>query len=123
MTAVSLSQVQRKQSGVDADTLEKQLSLQSLVIETGKLPGGDAQRRHFLRVRDTNSAEIALYWEQPPDQRVTTPGGINELADGLTKKLHMGETTPSDAGSVRGSTMGSAMGSAASASSVCSTPR
>jgi hypothetical protein len=119
-----LEEVNRKQSGDDSDTIEQSLRLTALSVETGKLGASSVggRPRHYLRVRDTVTGEIALYWEEPRDARETKP---SETYQGkLTRTLHDGggggDRSSLASGSVRGSVCGSAAGSVCSAPS---TPR
>ena len=87
-----LEETERLQAGVEGETIARRLGLRSLVIEVGRLNGGaGAKPRHFLRVRNQESGEICLTWEEPSGQRATNPAGRAAAeADGLTRKLHGG---------------------------------
>ena len=126
-----LEEVERKQSGVDASTLEQTLDLQALLIETGPLGAGGSATgrvRHFLRVRDTVTGEIALYWEEPRETRETKPTASDNGK--LTRRLHDGEaaggdggSTPRGGGSVAGSVVAGSAAGSVRGSSAPSTPR
>ena len=108
--ARKLGEVERQKAGLDAHTLEEELSLAALVLDVGRVHGGvGARPRHFLRVRNQSTGEICLEWEEARDQRTTNPAGREgEECDALTRKLHDG-----DGGG----------GSASGYSSATSTPR
>jgi hypothetical protein len=93
-----LAEADRVKAGVDQQSLEEELGLRALHIEVGTLGGGSGGRhRHFLRVRNTETAEICLLWEEPTDQRSTNPAGHSAHPgnSAFTQKLHGGETPAS----------------------------
>lgn len=69
-------------------SLAAELGLKRLVIEVGTAPAvAESKGEDFLRICDTESGAICLYWEPARDGRVTDPSSSQHL-DSLTKKLH-----------------------------------
>ena len=76
---------------LDSQTLSEELGLEILVIESGSLSALSSRKsRHFLRVRDTSTGEIALEWNEPSDTRTTEgySGGWGGEHDAFTINLH-----------------------------------
>ena len=87
-----VNQEDRLLKQIDFQTLSEELRLNILSIETGTLSGSEGGKpRHFLRVRDSSTGEIALEWNEPSNGRSCESGGDTRMGGGLdsfTKKLH-----------------------------------
>jgi hypothetical protein len=91
VTERHVNQEDRLKMKLDSQTLSKELGLEILVIETGSLSAPTSKNpKHFLRVRDTSTGEIALEWNEPSDTRTTEgySGGWGGGHDAFTINLH-----------------------------------
>lgn len=88
-----LEEVDRKKAGIDATTIESELKLAALVIEVGRVAGGVGSKpRHYLVVRNVETGEICLRWEEA-ETRSTDYDVASERAK-LTRSLHDAEAQP-----------------------------
>jgi len=85
--------------------VDAELQLQMLCFESGALPqapgandGKDRtpQLRYFMQVKDRQTGEACMYWEEPKPQRTTDPAQ-NSAHDDLTRKLHENVSSGSEA--------------------------
>ena len=78
---------------IDATTIESELKLAALVIEVGRVAGGVGSKpRHYLVVRNVETGEICLRWEEA-ETRSTDYDVASERAK-LTRSLHDAEAQP-----------------------------
>jgi len=87
VTERHVNQEDRLKMKLDSQTLSKELGLEILIIETGSLSAPTSKNpRHFLRVRDTSTGEIALEWNDPGARTYGGTGGDEH--DAFTIKIH-----------------------------------
>ena len=79
-----------------AKAVAEELQLNMLTFEVGALPqppsageqkDRNAKLRYFMTVKDKQSGEACLYWEEPKPLRTTDPSQ-NQSHDDFTRKLH-----------------------------------
>jgi hypothetical protein len=90
VTERHVNQEDRLKMKLDSQTLSEELGLEILVIESGSLSALSSRKsRHFLRVRDSSTGEIALEWNEPSDTRTTEgySGGWGGGHDAFTINL------------------------------------
>ncbi|KAL1527230.1 hypothetical protein AB1Y20_015907 [Prymnesium parvum] len=82
--------------------VEAELQLRMLTFETGALPvpsnavtgqSTSNKTRYFMQVKDLQTGETCLYWEEPKELRNTDPSQ-NAASSELTRKLHESVASP-----------------------------